>query len=93
LRSDVLGERAEVGVVARIEIVAIGNSAGTIALSYFLAGQADKVNEEYWAALRQLKIFGPMRFWRIVDVDRGASRVVQPRIRTARTAIHRWRLR
>lgn len=48
----------------------IGNSAGAIALSYFVAGQADKVNEEYWAALRQLKIFHPMRFWRIVDVDR-----------------------
>ena len=50
--------------------VSVGNSAGAIALSYFLAGQADMVSEDYWAAIRMARIFNPLRFWKIVDVDR-----------------------
>lgn len=56
--------------------LAIANSSGAIATSYFLAGQSPEVDETYWQVITEKKVFDPLRPHKIVDVDRMIDDVV-----------------
>ncbi len=65
----------DAGLTSKFDL-AIANSSGAIATSYFLAGQSSDVDEGYWKIITDKKVFDPLRPHKIVDVDRMIDDVV-----------------